>query len=743
MASIIPGYEYDVFISYRQNDNKYDGWVKTFVNNLSLELEATIKDKVSVYFDIDPSEGLLETHSVDRSLENKLNCLIFIPILSKTYCDKNAFAWQNEFCAFNKLAMEDRFGRDIRLIKGNFASRILPVRIHELDPEDVMLVENETGGTLRSIDFIYKSPGVNRPLRADEDHPKNNLNNTYYRDQINKVANSVAEILLALKQYSSGTTVEGGSQMAGPPFETESVSPGRKVTGTPLFTGNKFWLTAFLVLVALTLLAKIIFPSGLKIFPTKKPEATDDRISLIVMPFRNLTNDSALDYLTIGVQDWVVTWLSFHPEEFNVKSFELVRDVMRDENISDLSSVTPYSGSRISRRLDAGIFLTGNIFKMGEIIRLNAQLINSKSEEVIVTFLEEGSSDRIIYALDSLSIKVRNYLLISRIDKETFKSDKQSPYKLYYYITNSPEAYRYHVLAKEALFNLDYGDAKRLDSIAVSIDPDFVSAIISLCWANYGMGNYEEAKKWIETALAKRDKLPLVEQVNLDYHYASFYQTPEEQIKYLQQLQKIEYDNPKHSLMLGFTYIYINKYYEALPELEKAQAIYKKLGIEPNDLFYYHYLFKAYKNTGQQKKAAGVIRRAEENLIKNPKGADARDRYFKIALVYSDAGNYDKAEEYFEKGISLNPGNKGMIHNYAFSLIDNNLNVDRGLELINAALEKDSANGILLDIKGWGLYRQGKYDDALKLLEKAYQLVPAYDIRHHLDSVKAAIINQK
>ena len=34
MSAIIPGFEYDIFISYRQKDNKYDGWVTDFVNNL-------------------------------------------------------------------------------------------------------------------------------------------------------------------------------------------------------------------------------------------------------------------------------------------------------------------------------------------------------------------------------------------------------------------------------------------------------------------------------------------------------------------------------------------------------------------------------------------------------------------------------------------------------------------------------------------------------------------------------------
>ena len=151
MSSIIEGYNYDIFISYRQKDNKYDGWVTEFVDNLKGELEATFKEDISIYFDVNPHDGLLETHNVDKSLEEKLRCLIFIPIISQTYCDSKSFAWQYEFCAFNKLAKEDQFGRDIRLTGGNVASRILPVKIHDLDPEDKTLLENELGGVLSEV----------------------------------------------------------------------------------------------------------------------------------------------------------------------------------------------------------------------------------------------------------------------------------------------------------------------------------------------------------------------------------------------------------------------------------------------------------------------------------------------------------------------------------------------------------------------------------------------------------------
>jgi hypothetical protein len=94
MPGIIEGYNYDIFISYRQKDNKHDGWVTEFVNNLKGELESTFKEEISVYFDINPHDGLLETHDVDVSLKEKLKCLIFIPIISRTYCDPKSFSWE-------------------------------------------------------------------------------------------------------------------------------------------------------------------------------------------------------------------------------------------------------------------------------------------------------------------------------------------------------------------------------------------------------------------------------------------------------------------------------------------------------------------------------------------------------------------------------------------------------------------------------------------------------------------------
>src|SRR5665647_457876 len=184
MSSLIEGYNYDIFISYRQKDNKYGGWVTEFVDNLKKELEATFKEEISVYFDINPHDGLLETHDVDASLKDKLKCLVFIPIISRTYCDPKSFAWEHEFNAFVEQASQDQFGLKVKLPNGNVASRVLLVRIHDLDIADIKECESVLGGFLRGVEFIYKEPGVNKPLSTEDDERKN-LNNTKYRIQIN------------------------------------------------------------------------------------------------------------------------------------------------------------------------------------------------------------------------------------------------------------------------------------------------------------------------------------------------------------------------------------------------------------------------------------------------------------------------------------------------------------------------------------------------------------------------------
>jgi TolB-like protein/Tfp pilus assembly protein PilF len=405
MASLIPGFEYDIFISYRQKDNKGDRWVSDFVEALKTELESTLKDEISVYFDINPHDGLLETHDVNASLKEKLKCLVFIPVISHTYCDPRSFAWQYEFVAFIKIAKEDQFGRDIRLAGGNVASRILPVKIHDLDTEDKKLLENELGSVLRSVEFIYKTPGVNRPLRAIEDHPQDNLNKTYYRDQINKVANAIKEIITAIKKYD-----QNDAQVSNEVFDAKPVL--KKNLKTKIIAGS------LLILVFIVL--------GLFLIPKLSHTTGSDVTSLTVLPFENTSNDKENAWLADGIKQDLMLQL------YNLNSF-IVR--------SHISSNFQYKGTektiaQIGKELNADYWITGSVERDSNkiIVRVCLNNTETNTQLALVPFecswenLQNAQAELTRQIADKLN-KVLSPVEIRRINRKMTEEPKA--YQLY------------------------------------------------------------------------------------------------------------------------------------------------------------------------------------------------------------------------------------------------------------------------------------------------------------------------
>jgi len=270
MAATIPGYEYDIFISYRQNDN-HDAWVTKFVEALDKELKATLKNEVSIYFDENPHDGLHEHHEVDASLREKLKCLILIPVVSQTFCDPKSFAWEHEFKVFVEQAGRDQFGLKVKLPGGNVANRVLAIRIHDLDNKDVGLFEAEIGSVMRSIDFIYQETGVNRPLRANEENPSANQNHTFYLNQVNKVANAIKGIISGMQSGEEIPSTEESTELKKDPSITPSDPRAKRKLKFKLPSINRAIgsrLTIIGMLFALIVLAFIHFSEPIPNNPT-------------------------------------------------------------------------------------------------------------------------------------------------------------------------------------------------------------------------------------------------------------------------------------------------------------------------------------------------------------------------------------------------------------------------------------------------------------------------------------------
>jgi serine/threonine-protein kinase len=510
MASIVPGYEYDIFISYRQKDNKYDGWVTEFVENLKKELEATFKEDISIYFDENPHDGLLETHSVDKSLEGKLKCLVFITIISQTYCDSKCFAWQHEFCAFNKLVKEDPFGRDIRLASGNVASRILPVKIHDLDPEDKMLLENELGEVVRGIEFIYKSAGVNRPLRANEDHPLDNLNKTYYRDQINKVANAVKEIIGAIKK---------NDQQDGEVSKdvVKAINEKPKNLKPIVISGS------FLVLVMIVL--------GYFFIPELSKSSEPVEKTIAVLPFRNLSNDSTQIYFCDGFMEEILNNLQ-RVREFTVRS----------RTSTDQYRKTTKTIRTIGEEMNVNYLIEGSVGKDNNNLKIWVQLINAKTDKPVWANDYTREMKQIFPLQSEIAKDIASELKTVLSPEEITQIDKKP--------TENLEAYNYYLLGNDyyqrSYAKQNFEISAKMYRKAIELDPNFAIAYVrlSLCYLSLHWFYYDQSedrlaksKEAIDKAFKIDPNLPQAHLALGTYYYWGYLNYPKaiEQIEIAQQ----------------------------------------------------------------------------------------------------------------------------------------------------------------------------------------------------------------
>lgn len=623
MASIFPVYEYDIFISYRQNDN-LDGWVTDFVRNLEKELKATIKEPVSVYFDTNSEDGLLETYNVDKSLAGKLKSLILIPIISQTYCDSKSFAWQYEFCAFNKMTLEDQFGRDIKLVGGNITSRILPVQIHSLDSEDKSQIENELGTALRSIEFIYKSDGVNRPLTLT-DNPDKNLNKTYYRDQINKVANAIKEIVAALTKYDKHNLI----------------STNKEVSINPVQRKIKDRKTIPLVLIILVLIVAIF------LFKSKLIKSSGQiEKSIAVLPFINDSPSDSTEYFINGIQDEILRNLQ------RIKSFKKVISRTSTEQFRGSSMPTI---PEIGKKLGVNYIVQGSGQKYGKHIRLRVQLVNSGKENQLWANAYEQEIDEMNDIFDIQSEIAQS--IASELNTTISPEEKQLIEKI---PTSNLTAWDFYQRGRDELPEFwievdDYSASERAGKYyrkALKFDPAFANAYSGLAevyFANYKFSYSEhERQNYLDSVLILADRALSYNDQLSEAHFVkgNFYAATGSSVNAAKEFNKALEVNP-NDWMAYYGKAILNEFEDHLTFLDN---LYKALQINQNGketATIYRMIGGGFIRTGLLDNAKICFTKAFE--------IDGDSAFYLSGFggLERDQGNYKKSIEYCRRALII------------------------------------------------------------------------------------------
>ena len=384
------------------------------------------------------------------------------------------------------------------------------------------------------------------------------------------------------------------------------------------------------------------------------------------------------------------------------------------------------------------------------------------------SFQTDGNSKKILVIIDTLSGKVKNFLILSKLLNDyplnNYRVEKTTLF---------PEAYNYFKSGEKALAKTDYHTATDMYTQAIAIDSNYVYPALSLCWTYLLQGMYDEGRRLCIKTYLKKNQMPGVQKSYTEIVHSYLFESPNETMRHILELREIDDQTPFSYYLMGHCYIVLQQYQKAIPEYERSLEIYKKSGINPYYVSNYTDLGLAYLKTGQLRKAKKLLKKAEQDFPNNisvlsrqvllelfegdtVKADEYIRRYILLskesaisytdfattfASIYAEAGIKDKAEKYLRQAIRSEPRNPVKISNLAYFLIDNELNVHEGLQMVNKSLALNSDDYLLLDCKGWGEYKMGRYDEALELLEKSWNFKPIYNHRIylHLEEVRKKV----
>jgi adenylate cyclase len=396
--------------------------------------------------------------------------------------------------------------------------------------------------------------------------------------------------------------------------------------------------------------------------PEKQPG-----VSICVLPFTNMSGDSEQEYFSDGISEDIITDLS------KVSALSIIA-----RNTAFTFKGKHVDVSSVARQLKVSHVLEGSVRKSGSRVRITAQLIDGATGAHLWAERYDRDLNDIFALQDEISEAIVAALRLRLLPEEKKAIERRG--------TSDPEAYKLYLMARKYTVTRNIGDARggetiiRLCRRAIEIDPNYARA-----WAL--MANTQGSMQLHHGWQGDNGEAAAARALSLDDRLSEAHTATarvlflkgklDEALREIEIALQLDPDSYEANQTAGRIRYGSHRVAEAIPYYEKAAALAE------SDYLAAGLLISCYVAVGDTE---GARRAARRTLMR------CEMSYLVTALAA--LGEADRAKEWVERALLIDPNNENMRYNFACAFIISLNDHDTALDLLEFSFQRSGVESM-------------------------------------------------
>ncbi len=398
------------------------------------------------------------------------------------------------------------------------------------------------------------------------------------------------------------------------------------------------------------LVASVAELAGSPAAAEESPRPASHDVSVCVLPFSNMSGDAEQEYFSDGISEDITTDLS------KVSALEVIA-----RNTAFSFKGQSMNICEVAKKLGVTHVLEGSVRKVGNKVRITAQLIEGRSGGHVWADRYDRDLDDIFTIQDEISKAIVRALKLKLLPDEKKAIEQRG--------TQSAEAYNLYLLARQYWVTGNHGDPRREERVmricsrAVEIDPYYADAWALLALAQCSL-RYQFARE-VDDGFAAAHSALAIDPGIAEAHLPMF--------KRLQERGQFDAAaaEMEAAIRLGPESWSVNKeagrFYLMRRDVESATRHFEKAAeIMDTDFHAWAMLTSCYQALGEAAKrreaAKKMVSEAQRAIQQDPSNGAALGI---LAGGYALLGETEKTREWIDRALLIDPDNLNMRYNFA------------------------------------------------------------------------------